>query len=104
MNNAGPWIAVVVALAGSGGLVGWLTRGDDKSDAFSTQLQKRITAQDEKIDKQSARMDAQQKEIDDLRRREVTVRNYVFRLIEWAQRIVDPQDPPMPEMPEDLFQ
>ena len=23
---------------------------------------------------------------------------------QWAQRIVDPQDPPMPEMPEDLFQ
>jgi hypothetical protein len=104
MSDAGPWIAVVASLAGTGGLVGWLTRGDDKSDAFSTQLQKRITAQDEKIDKQSARMDAQQKEIDGLRRREVTQRNFVYRLIEWAQHIIGPDDPPMPEMPEDLFQ
>lgn len=103
MSEVGPWLAVIGALLGGGGLVGWATRGDQKSDAFSTQLQKRIDAQDKKIESLETRGTAQQREIDGLRSRELTVRNFVYRLIEHIQHITGPEDPPMPEMPEDLF-
>ena len=109
-------LVVVAALLGSGGVSGYFATRPARStreSALIDQYQERyaeqevrIEKQDKQLEKQDERLDRQDGEIRDLRtsmqqmqRREIAYRNYMYELI---RHIEEGAGPPPPQMPSDL--
>lgn len=94
---------VVAALLGSGGISTYFARREPRSTregALIDQYQERYAEQEAKLDKQDKRIDELAAQVDAMRRREITYRTYIYELI---RHIEDKAGPPPPSLPADLY-
>lgn len=100
-------LVIVAALVGSGGVSGYFATRPAKSTregALIDQYQERydeqvkaLKAQDERIEKQQKQISEISAQVDNMRRREITYRNYMYELIRHIEEKAGPPPPPLPE-------